>query len=49
MRRENLFFPGLIDAHAHFFEYGLGLQAADLVGTTSWDDVVAKVKVFAKT
>lgn len=41
-------FPGLIDAHAHFFEYGLGLQAADLVGTTSWDDVVSKVKLYSQ-
>jgi predicted amidohydrolase YtcJ len=41
-------FPGLIDAHAHFFEYGLGLQAADLVGTTSWNDVVSKVKLYSE-
>jgi predicted amidohydrolase YtcJ len=40
-------FPGLIDAHAHFFEYGLGLQAADLVGTGSWDEVLEKVKSYA--
>jgi len=41
-------FPGFIDAHAHFFEYGLGLQAADLVATTSWDDVIAKVKAYSQ-
>ncbi len=41
-------FPGFIDAHAHFFEYGLGLQLADLVGTNSWEDVVSKVKVYSK-
>jgi predicted amidohydrolase YtcJ len=40
--------PGLIDAHAHFFEYGLGLHAADLVGTTSWEDVISKVKAYSK-
>ncbi len=40
-------FPGLIDAHAHFLGYGLGLQDADLVGTTSWDDILEKLKTFA--
>ncbi|MEO8720840.1 MAG: amidohydrolase [Ginsengibacter sp.] len=41
-------FPGLIDAHAHFFHYGLGLQAVDLVGTTSWNDVVSKVTTYSE-
>jgi predicted amidohydrolase YtcJ len=40
-------FPGLIDAHAHFLMYGLGLQNADLVGTNSWDDILEKLKAFA--
>jgi predicted amidohydrolase YtcJ len=40
-------FPGLMDAHSHFLDYGLGLNQADLVGTTSWDDVLDKVKKFA--
>jgi predicted amidohydrolase YtcJ len=40
-------YPGFIDAHAHFLSYGLGLQEADLVGTTSWEDVLEKLKVFA--
>src|SRR5258706_986208 len=26
-------YPGFIDAHAHFFGYGLGLQTANLTGT----------------
>ena len=29
-------YPGFIDAHAHFYRYGLGLQTTDLTGTTSW-------------
>src|SRR5574337_1031265 len=41
--------PGLIDAHCHFVGYGLGLQQCDLVGTKSFDEVIAKVKEFAKT
>ena len=42
-------FPGFIDAHSHFFGYGLGLQEADLVGTTSWEDILGKLKLFSKT
>ncbi|MFD2512527.1 amidohydrolase [Pontibacter locisalis] len=36
-------YPGLIDAHAHFFRYGLGLQSAELVDTESFKEVVQKV------
>ena len=42
-------FPGFTDAHAHFFGYGLGLQKADLAGTTSCNDVLDKLKSFAQT
>jgi predicted amidohydrolase YtcJ len=40
-------FPGFIDAHCHFLSYGLGLQKVDLVGTTSFENVVQVVKDFA--
>ncbi|WP_299708264.1 amidohydrolase [uncultured Pontibacter sp.] len=36
-------YPGLIDGHAHFYRYGLGLQSADLNGTASFKEVVQKV------
>jgi len=36
----NCVYPGLIDAHCHFFEYGLSLHTADLTGTKSFDDVL---------
>lgn len=36
-------YPGLIDAHAHFYRYGLSLQSADLVGTESFKEVVQQV------
>ncbi|MDQ4140144.1 MAG: amidohydrolase, partial [Bacteroidota bacterium] len=36
-------YPGFIDAHAHFYGYALNLQQADLVGTTSFAEVVAKL------
>lgn len=39
-------YPGFIDAHAHFLNYGLGLQTADLNGTKSWNDVLEKLKDF---
>ena len=37
-------YPGLIDAHAHFLNYGLGLQHADLVGTDSWEEVLQRLQ-----
>ena len=40
-------YPGFIDAHAHFVGYGAGLQTANLVGTTSWDEIIEKLKTFA--
>src|ERR1700759_1220598 len=40
-------YPGFIDAHSHFYEYGLGLQEADLTTTKSWQEVVDSVKAFA--
>lgn len=33
-------YPGLIDAHAHFYRYGLGLKNANLVGTRSFDEIL---------
>ncbi|MBO9567091.1 MAG: amidohydrolase [Niastella sp.] len=40
-------YPGLIDAHAHFFRYGMGLRTANLVGTASWDDILKKLQAYA--
>lgn len=39
-------YPGLIDAHAHFLGYGLGLQTANLTGTESWDEIIERLKAF---
>ena len=38
--------PGLIDAHAHFIGYGLGLERLDVVGTKSFDEVLKKLDEF---
>ncbi|OOQ58527.1 amidohydrolase [Mucilaginibacter pedocola] len=40
-------YPGFIDAHTHFFEYGLGLQQVNLVGSKSWQAILDTVKTFA--
>lgn len=45
----NPVYPGFIDAHAHFFGYGQGLQSADLRETRSWEEVCDKLKAFATT
>lgn len=42
-------YPGFIDAHAHFFGYGLGLQTVNLVGTENWDDILHRLAGFTKT
>ncbi len=41
-------YPGFIDAHAHFFGYGLDLRKANLTGTESWEDVLHRLNDFAK-
>lgn len=38
--------PGLIDAHAHFYRFGLQLQTVDLRGTASFDEVVSRIVEF---
>ena len=38
--------PGLIDAHCHFYNLGLQLQQVDLVGTQSFEEVIARVVDF---
>lgn len=45
----NTVVPGLIDAHAHLYGLGLGLQNVDLVGTKSFDEVLGKLLAFQET
>jgi predicted amidohydrolase YtcJ len=40
-------YPGFIDAHCHFYRYSLGLNTLDLTGTTSWEEIVEKLKLFS--
>ncbi|MFV8392654.1 amidohydrolase [Flavobacterium sp. LB2P6] len=41
-------YPGLIDAHCHFYSYGLSLQEADLRGTKSMAEIITRLKAFQK-
>lgn len=43
----NTIFPGFIDAHAHFVGYGQELFTADLRNTTSFEEVLERLKSFA--
>ncbi|SNR33989.1 amidohydrolase [Hymenobacter mucosus] len=42
--RGQFVYPGFYDAHCHFYRYALGLRDADLVGTSSWQEVVQKLQ-----
>ncbi len=41
-------YPGFSDGHCHFYGYGLNKQKLDLSGTTSWEGVLERVKVFGE-
>ena len=43
----NFVYPGLIDAHCHFYHYGLGLNELNLKGCKSFSEVIEKVKNHA--
>ncbi len=40
-------YPGFIDAHAHFVEYGNSLFTDSLYGSTSFDEVIQRAKDFS--
>lgn len=40
--------PGMIDAHVHLLNLGNSLRNVDLVGTTSYDEVIARVAARAR-
>jgi len=39
-------YPGWIDAHCHFFGYGMNLNAVDVAGTTSVEEIISMLKAF---
>ncbi len=42
-------YPGFIDAHCHFTGYAMDNYKLDLIGTTSFDEIIEKVNEYAKT
>jgi predicted amidohydrolase YtcJ len=38
-------YPGWIDAHCHFFGYGMNLSAVDVAGTTSVEEIIGMLKI----
>ncbi len=42
-------YPGLIDAHCHFYQLGLAQEHVDLRGAKSVEEVIARLKAFAST
>ncbi len=42
-------YPGLIDAHCHFYGLGTSLQQVDLMGTQSFEEVIARMQAYQKT
>jgi predicted amidohydrolase YtcJ len=45
----NTIFPGFIDAHCHFTGYATDSWKCNLFGTTSFDEIVNKIKEYSKT
>ena len=43
-----IIYPGLIDAHCHFYGLGLSMQKVDLTGTKSFEEVLDRIKSFQK-
>lgn len=41
-------YPGFIDAHCHFFGLGMNQQQADLLGTTSYEEMLERLQGFVK-
>ena len=43
---EKTILPGLIDSHCHFYNLGLDQQVVDLRGTTSFEEIIERIKVY---
>ncbi|MEI8058900.1 MAG: amidohydrolase [Ferruginibacter sp.] len=42
-------YPGFIDAHCHFTGYATDMWKCDLVGTTSFEEIISKLSAYSKT
>ncbi|MBL4593854.1 MAG: amidohydrolase [Flavobacteriales bacterium] len=45
--KKQAIYPGFIDAHCHFVGYAINLKRVNLVGTTSFDEVIERVVKYA--
>jgi len=41
-------YPGFIDAHSHFYRYGIELQQADLSATNSWEAILDTINSYGR-
>ena len=46
--KKQAIYPGFIDAHCHFLNYGMSLSRVNLVGTKSFEEVIQRVQEFAQ-
>lgn len=42
-------FPGFIDAHAHFYNYGISLASVNVSGVKSWEEAVDTLRSYARS
>ncbi len=42
-------YPGFIDAHCHFYNFGLLQQQLDLSGTVSFDEVIERISMYSQS
>ena len=47
--KQQFVYPGLIDAHSHFYGLGRFMQMVDLTGAKSWDECLERCKNFYDT
>ncbi len=46
--KKQVIYPGFIDAHCHFLNYGMSLKKVNLSGTKSFNEVIERVEKFDK-
>ncbi len=42
--KQKYVYPGFMDAHCHFYGYGMNLHLVDLTGTRSFEEIIERVK-----
>lgn len=47
--KQQYVYPGLVDAHSHFYGLGRFMQMVDLTGAKSWNECIERCKKFYET